>query len=123
MFTIKGEIFVNSEIGVNLINSFIYLLSVQLSVLSTFPFPSCLNFLILDHWAISYLPVLGIYRRQPTTNQNQQKLQKIILKNFSSFLYLMMQNICRINKKEDILKKETLEGEDVWEHIGVFSLP
>ena len=74
---IKGEIFVDSEIGVNLINSFIYLLSVQLSVLSTFPFPSCLNFLILDHWAISYLPVLGIYRRQPTTNQNQQKLQKL----------------------------------------------
>ena len=35
----------------------------------------------------------------------------------------MMQNICRKNKKEDILKKETLEGEDVWEHIGVFSLP
>ena len=83
----KREKFAKGLIGVILINSFIYLLS----ALKTFPFPSCLNFLFLDHWAISYLPVLGIY---PSCELQQTKTNRTVAQSsFYLFGSKMLQNI------------------------------
>ena len=100
----KGEKLAKSWIGVNLINSFIYLLS----ALKTFPFPSCLNFLFLDHWAISYFPVLGIYR---SCELQQTKTNRMVAQSSFYLSSKMLQNIHSEDKyaKVEISSKTRIE--------------